>query len=273
MKKFPEMDEKFEQYRRAWYQNDDVLYNIIDALKYRETVFLRKGCVHRCLKTNAIRYLKMNFERYHFYKEPFNLYGSLGIFPDLPMFSFNRKEKRQQMDEFNLSYSQYMKGYDFLFDVDNPKITSALSTTRKIKKIFDDYRVPYWIQFSGTKGFHIRVDSVDFPNFGAEAKDFNELAILFKKFADNFARINNLPDVDTSIFDLRRIAKTPYSISYPYYLVSMPLSDDQIRDFDLEMCTLPYLLKNTELLRNRKVLKRNGTHQGFYKLIKEYTVW
>ena len=38
--------------------------------------------------------------------------------------------------------------FDFLMDVDNADISLAHSSTSKAKKFFDDYKVPYWLQFS-----------------------------------------------------------------------------------------------------------------------------
>ena len=72
-----ELDPKFEALKRQWYKEKFVLFNIIKTMMYKETVFLRKGCVHRCIKANAVRYLEMNFDRYHFHSEPMNLYSSI----------------------------------------------------------------------------------------------------------------------------------------------------------------------------------------------------
>lgn len=268
MAKF-DLDPRFERLRKEWYQTPNVLFNIIDRLKYREAVFLRKGTVHRCLKINKTDYFHSNAKRYHFYEEPMNLYGSLAHYPNMPMFSHNLKEKREEMDRFNEEYLDYMKGYDFLMDIDNVDIEHAYWTFKQVKKIFDEHKVIYWAQNSGKKGFHIRIDYEDFsPQL--KSLSFTELAARFKKFAENFKMINGFDDIDTSIFDLRRIAKTPYSIVYPYYFVAMPLSDEQAENFKLVEYSLPYLISNTHKLFKRGVLKRTGTPQGFDKLLDEY---
>lgn len=269
--KFPdEMDEDFEKLRRQWYKDENVLFNIIDHQKYRETVFIRKGVAHRCIKANAIKYLVANFSRYHFNEEPFNIYGSLAKFPDLPMFSFNRIQKKQQMNQFNVSFPKYMTTYDFLMDIDNEDLKLAYSTAFKVKRVLDSKKIPYYLIFSGKKGFHFRVDYEDFPQEMKVIK-FPELAQKLKRFAENFRAINNLPDIDTSIFDLRRIAKTPYSVVYPYYLVAMPLTDEKFEDFKLSEMSLPYLIERTTELFKRGVLKRKGEPDNFSRLIKEYT--
>lgn len=264
------MTGRFERMRRFWYHQPEILFNMVHQLKYRETVFIRDGCVHRCIKANAVKFLEMNFERYHFHDEPFNVYSSLAWFPDMPMFSFNRQEKREQMDEFNQNFEGYINKYDFLMDIDNPKITQALKTFRLAKRKFDKAKVPYWCLFSGTKGFHIRVDWDDFPKRLKEMPA-QELADLFKKFSENFSAINGLDDIDYSIYDLRRISKTPYSIVYPYYFIAMPLTGRQIADFDLKEMSLPYNMTRVHNFNRRGVLKRDGTAEGFDKLIKKYT--
>lgn len=265
------MDEEFEKLRNEWYHNDDVAFNIIDRMKYREGVFLRKNLVHRCLKINKVEFFFKNAERYHFFtKEPFNLYSSLSLYPNLPMFSFARAEKRKQMDDFNVAFPQYMTGYDFLIDVDNEDLDLAYSTAFKIKKILDDRKIEYWLMFSGNKGFHFRVDYEDFPQ-EMKVLEFDTLAKKFKTFAENFKEIEQLPDIDTSIFDLRRIAKAPYSVVYPNYLVAYPLTDNQFEKFNIVEMTLPYRMEHDDTLHRRGVLKRKGTKRGFMNLINDYT--
>lgn len=268
MAKF-DLDDRFERLRKIWYSSPNVLFNIIDNLKYREAVFLRKGTVHRCLKINKTDYFHSNAERYHFYNEPMNLYGSLAHYPQLPMFSHNIVEKRKEMDDFNDNFVGYMTKYDFLMDIDNEDLELAYGSLIEIKKIFDDYKVPYFVVFSGKKGFHIRVDYDDFDD-ELKGLSFDHLAFRLKTFSEKFKLINGFDDIDTSIYDLRRIAKTPYSVVFPYYFVALPLSDEQIKKFKLEWVTLPYLLNKVSNLYKRGNLKRAGTKEAFGKLVNDY---
>ncbi len=176
------LDKAFESLRFHWYNNPKIIFNLIESLKYKETVFLREGCVHRCIKSNASHYLMKNFSRYHFFEnENFNLYNSLAHYPNLPMFSFNRYNKRTEQDQFNKQYTDFMKGYDFLIDIDNPDIKSALNTLKAVMKDFKG--VPYYVLFSGKKGYHLKVDYFDFPKELKEL-NWNQLSELFKKFED-----------------------------------------------------------------------------------------
>ena len=265
------MDERFEALRRTWYANPNIQYNIIDTLKYRECVLLREGCVHRCIKANAVRFLAMNWERYHFFKEPFNMYGSLAHYPALPMFSFNRTDKRKEMDTFNDEYMKYIKGYDFLIDIDNPKIGIALKSLLNIRKLLRDYNVPYWVIFSGTKGFHIRIDYEDMPD-AVKSLPWLKLAEVYRTLAERIRFFEGAYDIDVSVFDLRRIAKTPYSVVYPYYFVAYPLTDDDIDNFSLENMSIITLLPKVGNMRNRNKQKRCGTPEGVLNLLKRYEV-
>jgi len=260
----------FEGLRKQWYQSKPVIFEIIKRLMYKEAVFLRDGCVHRCIKANAVHYLQQNFERYHFDSEPFNLYGSLGHFPNLPMFSFNRNIKREEMTEFNKHYLKFMKGYDFMLDIDNLDLELAYKTAHNVKKDFDKMKIPYWLLFSGNKGFHIRVDYQDFPKNLKQMK-YENLVALFKRVAENYKIINLHEDIDLQVFDTRRIAKTPYSVVYPNYLIAMPLSDSQFNDFSLKEMSLPYNIHRTKGMYNRGVLKRDGKKENFGKFIKKYS--
>lgn len=256
--------------RRAWYSNPTILYNIIECLKYRETVFIAKDKgVIRCVKANAVKFLQMNFKRYHFLEQEFNLYGSLGHFPNLPMFSFNRVEKRKEQDVFNTEYQNYLSGYSFLLDVDaeDKQIGTALTSLRAILKHFQG--ISYYIILSGQKGFHIKVDYEDMPD---EFKQMSipDLCNMFKKFAENFSLINNLPDVDLKVYDTRRIAKCPYSVTYPFYFIALPMDDNMVENFDLKEYSIKTQLNNIHNLRNRGLLKREGNPDKFRDLIRKY---
>lgn len=266
------VDPEFERYKNIWYQNPDVLFNIIECLKYHETVFIRMEApaTIRCIKANAIPYLISNFKRYKFIEQPFNMYQSLGMFPNMPMFSFSINERREQQDQFNDNFLDYMKGYDLLLDIDNEDLRLAYSSAVLTKKIFDDYKLPYTCLFSGKKGFHFRIEYNLFP-LALKKLTMEALCDLFKDFAYNFAKKHNIPDLDLGIYDLRRIAKTPYSIVYPYYFVALPLSDQQFNNFTFEMVSLPFLLEQN--IHRRGLLTRIGDSENMIKLMNDCGVY
>jgi len=265
------IDLEFEEMKEMWYSDESILFEIIKSLNQRETAIIHyyKSLTHRCIKANAVRYLQKNFQRYKFIPEQFNLYGSLAKYPTFPMFSFSSFVKRKQMDEFNKEYQNYMSGFDFLMDIDNEDIEIAHETAKKVKFIFDKYKIIYWTQFSGFKGFHFRVDFEDFPEW-MQLLPKDKLSDTLKKFAENFQIINKFDDIDLSVFDLRRIAKTPYSVVYPYYFVAMPLTDAEFKNFNKEIVSLPNCLIRIESFKNRGLLKREGSPENFGKLVKDY---
>lgn len=270
------LDPEFETIRRKWYSNDAILFELVKNLVHRETAFIRqpieneKGVAIRCIKANALVYLSKNFERFKFLSTPCNLYASLAKYPNMPMFSFNMKTRGEQREKFNIDYMSMMVSYDLLIDIDNTDMKIAYAHTYKVKKILDDYKVSYTAIYSGSKGFHLRVYYEDFPQW---IKDLSkpELIDLLKRLGENIRFINNISSLDIGIFDSRRIAKVPYSIVYPYYLVALPLSDDQFNNFKIEMVSPVYWLDHAQEIYKRGNLKREGTSGGFDKLVRDYT--
>jgi len=267
------MEDSKDQYmllRKHWYNNPTILFQIIQNLKYKETVFIRPGCCHRNIKSNAMHYLEKNFTRYHFFDEDFNLYYSLSHYPNLPMFSFSRLEKQKEMREFNKECINYIEAYDFFIDIDNKDLTKAY---KSLKKILPHFRnTPYSVHISGQKGFHIFVSYNDFPESFKKMK-IVDLITLFKNFGRNFAMINGFDDIDFSIYDPRRVMKCPYSVVFVDGIpkrVALPMSDNMIEEFKIEEYEIKYCLANLSRWRNRGLLKRPGDPEKFGKLIKKY---
>lgn len=278
--------ETLEKLRIQWYSNKSVMMNIIDAMKLREGAFLqlregKKDSMMRYLKINHDIYFYKNAERYGFFNHKMNLYNSLAKLPNMPMFPFNRIKKEEQTTPY--CEDQYFKdiiSYDFMLDIDAKEIEKDKGITMKslqfayhefveIKKLFDEYEIPYWCQFSGKKGFHLRVDSVDYP---IELKKMGVVkqCNLFKKVIENIGYIRDYRFPDDSIFDLKRIAKTPYSVTYPLYLIAYPLTDKEIESFNLKMVSLPYRLSKVKDLFQRRTCKREGDPEGFMKFLRRY---
>ena len=274
-----QVDEKFEELRRKWFAVDDNLFNILESIKYRETAFIRmateqypKPTTIRNIKANALIYLSQNFYRWRFLHQPFNMYASVAVYPNMPMFSWNPEVRRKEMDDFNDRHQQYMTQYDLLVDIDNRDLKQAYAETYKCKEIFRNEGIPYTVCFSGNKGFHLRIAYLDFPEWMQRLK-CDELIDLLKRFMENFRTINGLYSIDLAIYDSRRQAKVPYSVVYPYYLIALPLSDDEFNHFTLEYCSMVYWLDsaNRRRLYKRGLLKRAGTAEAVGNMIKKYT--
>lgn len=275
MDKYPDMLPDFEKMRQEWYRTETVVFNVIANIKHKEACFYRvesggrKGVMHRYLKINALVYLYKNFERYHFFEEPFNLYQSLAHLPDLPMMPFSLPKKEEEMSKFSNSFDNYIKGWDFFLDVDNPNLQLAYSTATKIKDILDEHKVIYSLRFSGKKGFHFFFDYNDFPE-SMKKLPFTELIEQTRIFAQNFKNTEQLKDLDLSVIDNRRICKTPYSVVYPEYLICLPLTDTQFDNWKIKEMSLQYNLENADKLYMRGNLKRKGKPENLQILMDKY---
>jgi len=264
----PEMEIMAKQ----WYNTDAVAFELINTMKFRESIFIatnRRKPI-RCLKINAVRFLYKNFDKFQFFGDEnlYNIYSSVAHFPDFPMFSWNYEEKQEQQSKFNANFMDYVKGYDFFVDLDNPNPELVHASSTRLKNIYDDYKIMYSLPYSGTKGFHF---NVNYENFPEKLKNipFDKLANLFKLFAYELKLMEKVRDIDTSIFDLRRIRKTPYSVTYPYYRVALPLSDEQFENFSLKEVFLPNLIEDTQSIRKRGLLTRKGKPEALLELMRD----
>lgn len=266
---------ELEKMSKIWYNTPAIAFELIASMKYRESVFIAKNrpTVQRMLKINAVRYMYMNFDRYKFYDEEYlyNVYSSVAHFPSLLMCSFKWEEKKEQVALFNANFQDYVKGYDLFIDLDNENPKLVYSSTKRLKEIFDKYKLPYSLIFSGNKGYHINIDYNNLPKQLQQMK-YKDLSILFKLFAYELKISEKIKDIDTSIYDLRRIRKTPYSIVYPFYYVALPLSDEQFDNFSLDMVFLPNLIDKATEFAHRGVLTRYGDNENLLKLMQEIAI-
>lgn len=266
IKPIPEL----EDMSKLWYNSPSIAFNMIDSMKFRESVLIAKNrvAVQRMLKINAIRFMYKNFERYRFHGDEYlyNVFNSVAHFPQLPMTSFKAETKKDEMALFNANYGDYIKGYDLFIDLDNENMDLVYASTKKLKDLFDKYKLPYVLTYSGSKGFHLTIDYKDLPD---QIKDlpYKDIAHLFKLFAYELKISEKIKDVDNSIYDLRRIKKTPYSVVYPYYRVALPLSDEQFNNFKVSDVFLPNLIEKVESFNHRGLLTREGTSEGLLKLM------
>lgn len=278
MPKIAVMDAKFEEMRKKYYQEETVQFLLIESMKFREGAFIKlptedkpNPATVRCVKASAVRFLRMNMQRFDFISQACQMYSSVARFSSMPVFSFNLAQRRKEQDDFNNNFWGYMDGYDFLADIDNPDLRIAYATAYRVKQIFDAAKVPYTIIFSGNKGFHIRVFYEDFSD-DMKALPKQDLIDLLKKFAENFRAVNGLHSLDLSIFDGRRLGKAVYSLCYNDYLIALPLTDEQMENFKLEEMSLPYWLapENFKRLYKRGLLKREGKPEAFGNLVQKY---
>ena len=272
------------KFRKLWYSNLSIKYELIKSLKFKESIFMRvTGNFNpiRCLKLNSVSFFEKNLLQFKFFLDGFNLYNSLGIFPDLEMASWDRNVYQKQKKDFLHNHLDLMKGYDFALDLDqqneDKNISLCYKSAKKVKIIFDKFNVKYYIIFSGQKGFHFRVDYNDYPEW-LRNLSMLDLINLLRRFTQKIRGIENIKHIDHRIIDSRRIIKTPYSIVIPKkeyaekyeFKVALPLSNHEFENFKIENYLLSNCITKIEMYKMRGLLKRDGNIDGFGNLIKYY---
>lgn len=284
--------------RKGWYENVSVQFEIIKSqMGGRETVFLpfkpdEAGKMKatppiRWLVASCIKFLMMHFDRYRFLDENMNLYYSLTTYTSIPRFSWSWRVKSQEQELWLQEFKKYIKSYDILIETDSPNLSLSFRDAIQIKTFLDKYKVVYRCSFSGSKGVHLVIPSEEFDwldwkpydeNVQKNLKEFNAvLSSLPVPLTGEIGNINldkvhlakclnmrlktllSCDTIDTSISDVKRICKTPYSLDCKSGRICLPLTDEQLLNFDKEICdpekVLPVVHKRGLLWRNTDVPK------------------
>jgi len=264
--------EELEKLRQIWYSHSNIKFELVRFLKDREFVTIHTEedfKTLRCLKANAIKYLDIIFDIYKILTKPYNFYGSLARFKDYPNFSYNNKLKKVQQQNFNMDFEKKIYEFDLLIDIDNKDIMKAYDSAKKVKEIFDLYKFPYSLKASGNKGFHFEVEFETFPE-ELKKMSFSDISIMLKTFAENFRAINEIKDIDLTVFDLRRVNKAPYSVVLPTYNIALPLTDTQFENFTPELIHISNCIKDLPTYYKRGRLFRDGIKEGFAEMFDDY---
>jgi len=205
-----------------YYSDVSVLFEIVKQLKGREVALLSiKYCV-RNIKSHNMAYFKSNLNSFDFFNRFYNVYISSAIYYNMPMFSFDPAKRREQSEKFRNDFKKYMTGYDFFIDIDGKPDELPFEDSDKIIELFESYKVPYSLRISG-KGFHFIIPS-EYFNF---TKNFVVRVDMFKEFVRKIKIIYELKNIDTTVYDLRRVYKVPYSLDVKTMRVCFPLTEMQ----------------------------------------------
>jgi len=256
----------YEQY----YKNREILFEMVKLMRGRESAWLSQERCIRNMKIHNLAYLNSNMNAFNFYKRRYNLYISLASYNNMPLFSYDPRQRASQRAEFNKNYKDYMIGYDFFMDLDGDpnNLTPVYNEAKKLKKFFDERKITYSLIFSGKKGFHFWIPDKVFEEINLE-----ERISFYKNFVKNLKIILTLKFLDTTIYDYRRIRKLPYSLDINSGLFVLPLNDEQFRSFNKEEMK-PEIILEKNNIRNRGIILRNNYEKGFLntiRLFKEVT--
>ncbi len=255
--------------RIFWYNQTYITLELVKCLKNRELCFLtlkteeKKKAVRYLLGFN-LDYFKKHFNWFNVDKSLINIYHSVALLkPEVPVFSYDLKirGKEKAYTEFNENYSDYVEKYNFFMDIDGKTdFKLALKEAKEIKKIFDEYKLPYYILNSSFWGFHFVIPSEYMPSM-----DIFKLLETLNEVLYNFVGISEFKMVDETIVDLKRVQKCPYSYSCDGSVV-LPLSDEQLNNFKQDMVGMQRVLKDVRIM-NRGLLLR--THNLTDEKLKE----
>ena len=103
---------------------------------------------------------------------------------------------------------------------------------------------------SSYNGFHIHIPAKYMPK-----REIYELIGMINNAVYNLKGIYEINSIDTSIFDIKRVCKIPYSYECSGAIV-IPLSDTQLKNYSPERVKCENVLKNV-MIKNRGLLIRN----------------
>lgn len=244
--------------REFWYSQTYILFEIVKNLAHRELCFLsqkgeEKKYPVRYLIAFNINYLKKHFERFGFLKNLINMYHSVATLKDVPVFSYNPRKRKESYEykEFNENYKNYVTSYNFFMDIDGKEnFELAYQEAKEIKKILDEYKLPYYVLNSSFNGFHFCIDGKYMPEM-----EIDKLLKILNDIISNLKGIYDFKAIDTSITDLKRVKKLPYSYVCDSS-ICLPLSDLQFNDFKQSDVTMTNVLRTIKIM-NRGLLVRN----------------
>lgn len=276
--------------RNGYYQNLDVLFEIIHQCKDREVFFLPIDPITkkstppiRWLMAQYVNMLKRHFEQFHFLEKSMNIYHSLATYKNRPMFSYSWIYKSQEQEIWMKEFKNYITELDLFVETDCSDVMLAVEDARYIKHdVLDRFKIKYSLSFSGSKGVHCIVPYSEFQHLGlnvydekkerlwmnfekflqtlpVKKKDMDknfDLVLLFKTINVRMKGIYAMDTIDASISDIKRVRKIPYSWDVKSGRIALPLTDEQLDNFNLDMVEPVNVLKAG--VHKRGLLWRNA---------------
>lgn len=243
---------------------------MVKCLQHKELAFLEKANPYlgdrkkktiRCCNGFTYDLLQQNLKAFRILKYPYaNLYYSLMSFDTMPMFSFAPIQRRQQYREWTGyadeetgerikgKYAEHYAGYSFGIDIDGDTIADAQADALKVNALYHEYKLPHTHRFSGSRGFHICIETQWLP-----ALPQGKLIPMLAELTTKMKYIDNIPHIDDSITDDRRVFKLPYS--FDRGKICLPLTEEQLAGFEVSMVEPQTVLKTCQI-KGRGILEQ-----------------
>jgi hypothetical protein len=262
--------------REEYYSQEYVLYELVKCLKYtylssRKVNSDGKAILTRYYLGYSLDILKKSLEKLNAHKDKsVKLYYDLALWKDekgnTPLFNFDTEKRELDKEKFNDNFKKYMVGFDFAIDLDSDDgIDKSYLDAKKIKNLFDKYKLPYTIKFSGGRGFHFVIRDFWFNARMCainKVKLYGRMAMIIR----DVCKIKSHSEggtFDDSIYDDRRIFKLPYSLQNKDGIeyVCLPLDDEQFNKFKLEDMKMSNVLQKVKIFKRGLLERTHGLNE------------
>lgn len=237
-----------------YYQKKYIQHLIRESTKSREVGALGKGNI-RALKIKNLFDFERILKLINWEEKRQNLYRSVAKLKEIPEFTFNPKNRSSETGAwFEEKFDNLVYEYDLFVDWDCEKIediNKVLKEVKELKSFFDEREIPYYLLFSGKKGFHLYIDGKYMPKPEIREKYIYPHKEIAERIKEAF---------DFKYLDLRnngvpnRLCKIPYSLVDGN--IALPLDDKQIENFKIEDMQINKVLYNVKPLIRRGLLER-----------------
>ncbi len=189
------------------------------------------------------------------------------------MFSFAPPLRKIQVIEFNSKFKSYVRGFDFVIDVDfKGDFKETYTQTNDVVELFEELKLPYYIKFSGN-GFHIIIPHKFIPlsNTGGILSTYSKTAEMLKDLLDaSLVDANEYDEsgdlVRTGIYDERRVIKSNYSLDVTTGKMCIPVSLSDFKIFHYDMVD-PVKFLSGNIINRGLLLNNENTGKSFGDLI------
>ncbi|NIO43987.1 MAG: hypothetical protein GTN36_00310 [Candidatus Aenigmarchaeota archaeon] len=175
------------------------------------------------------------------------------------------------------------KSFDFLIDIDaKVKLEHAVAAARVVYNFLKDLGIESTIKFSGSRGFHLGISSNAFPekiDFRETKKRYPEIPQILADYISEEIKehlleelisaeggVASLVNTVESVSELspyefvdieknwgnRHLFRMPYSLHPKYWLVSLPIKFNDLKNFKKEIAKPENLKTDTKFLVNKE---------------------